>query len=435
MNSQRNRRLAAALSGSLLLVLSACGGTDDTAAPQESSASSTPTQQESMNDSADDTNSDSPSHHDKASTDNPFVAVRQAAAHMPMTADALAGGFDTALELPGGATSPAADLRAGLTYLLTEHVYLAGIAVDTAYVAGPDSPEFEAAAAALDENTVALADAVGSIAGKEKRKTFLQAWRSHIDDFVSYAVAAKGNDSAGKQQALKNLEGYQKVAGQFFADITGGALPAQAVRASLDEHVQTLTAAIDAFAAGDGTGFDKLKKAAEHMPMTAQALTGGIVEATGMKGNPDSQASEVRALLNAKLTEHVYLAGIAVFTAYTEGADSDAFKASTQTLDSNSVDLSEAVASLTDQQTGDAFLQAWRSHIDDFVTYAVATAEGDENGQQKAVRNLQAYAAQQGETMQKLTGGALQSGAVQQEFETHIASLTDAIDAMAATLV
>jgi len=433
MKIHHRRRLVAALTASVLLVLPACGGTDDAAAedpaPGAAAAASTPSP------SGHDMATDGSDGADAATGGDPFMFTRQAAAHMPMTADALAGAFDTALKLPGDATSDAAGLRAALTYLLTEHVYLAGIAVDTAYVVGPDSNEFELAAGALDENTVALADAVGSIAGKDSRRTFLQAWRSHIDDFVAYAVAAKSGDESGKRQAVQNLRAYERVAGKFFADVSGGALSASSVRASLSEHVETLTAAIDAFAAGDGTGFDKLKAAAEHMPMTAEALATGIDQATNMEGSPTSQAAEVRALLNAKLTEHVYLAGIAVFTAYTEGADSDAFKAAAATLDTNSVDLSNAVASLTDKQTGDSFLQSWRSHIDDFVTYAVAVAEQDQPGRQEAQANLQAYAEAQGQTMQQLTGGALSADAVQQEFETHIASLTAAIDAMAAALL
>jgi hypothetical protein len=432
MNTHRNCRLAAALTGSLLLVLPACGGSSESAEPEAAASTAPSSPSPSKHESMDGSHTES---EQQSAGADPFALTRQAASHMPMTADALAGGFDQALRLPGSATSDAASLRAALTYLLTEHVYLAGIAVDTAYVAGPDSQEFKLAAGALDENTVALADAVGSVAGPQHRKTFLQAWRSHIDDFVAYAVAAKSDDQAGKREALKNLKAYERVAGTFFAEVTGGALPAGAVRASLGEHVKTLTAAIDAFAAGDGTGFDKLKAAADHMPMTAQALAAGIDQATDTKGDPDSQASEVRALLNAKLTEHVYLAGTAVFTAYVEGADTDAFKAAAATLDQNSVELSQAVAGLTDEQTGKAFLVAWRSHIDDFVTYAVAVAEGDQQAQQTARKNLQAYAEQQGQTMQKLTGGALPADAVQQSFETHIASLTAAIDAMAAALI
>ena len=125
MRSQRRtRRLAVALIGSATLALTACGGGGSDDAAQPESASQEPS-----------TPADSGA--------DPFDLTREAADHMPMTADALATGFDAALKLPGNADSDAAGLRAQLTYLLTEHVYLAGIAVDTAYVAGADSPEWD----------------------------------------------------------------------------------------------------------------------------------------------------------------------------------------------------------------------------------------------------------------------------------------------------
>jgi hypothetical protein len=423
MRSHRHRRVIAASLGSLALIVPMACGSDDDSTDSTSSGSEQSTSSEES------------SHSSHSSGEDPYAATREAATHMPMTADALAGGFDSAVKLDGAADSEAATLRANLTYLLTEHVYLAGIAVDTAYVAGADSPEFEQAAAALDQNSVALADAVGSVAGEAKRETFLTAWRSHINDFVSYAVAAEEGDDAGMRKALHNLAAYQRVAGKFFQEITGGALPASAVQASLAEHVKTLTAAIDAFASGDPSGFDKLKTAADHMPMTAMALADGIDKATDMAGNPNDQASEVRALLNAKLTEHVYLAGIGVFTAYVEGADSNAFKAAAATIDDNSVEIADAVGSLTDQNTRNVFLASWRSHIDDFVAYAVGVAENDQAAQDAAQQSLQGYAQAQGRSRNELTGGALPANAVQEDFEMHIASLTAAIDALAASLL
>ena len=49
----------------------------------------------------------------------------------------------------------AAELRSGLTHLLQEHVYLAGIAFTQGVGQGLDSKEFEASAATLDQNSVA----------------------------------------------------------------------------------------------------------------------------------------------------------------------------------------------------------------------------------------------------------------------------------------
>ena len=169
--------------------------------------------------------------------------------------------------------SGAAELRAGLTSLLQEHVYLAGITVETALDAGGDmeAPAVKAAAAALDENTVALSEAVGSVAGDENGEAFKGLWREHIGFFVDYTLGKATSDQAMVDQALSDLDGYQQAAGDFFEEITGGELQADALVESLEVHIETLTAAIDALVAGDASAFDKLQAAADHMPMAANA--------------------------------------------------------------------------------------------------------------------------------------------------------------------
>lgn len=368
-------------------------------------------------------------------TGDPFADARTAAEHMPMTAAGLSEGFATAAKVEGSTNSDAAELRANLTYLLTEHVYLAGITVATAYATAPDSPEFEAAADTLDANSQAVASAVGSIAGKDKGKQFLVSWRSHINDFVDYAVAAKSKDEKGKAEAVDNLMAYSKTSGQFFSEITGGALPASAVQQEFETHIVSLAKAVDGFAAGDPKAYDDLKAAAGHMPMSAAALAGGITEAAKLEGDPNDAASELRSTLTAALTEHVYLASVAVFTAYTAGADSPAFEAAAATLDTNSQEIAAAVGSLSDAESEKAFLTAWRSHISDFVDYAVARAEKDDAGQTEALNNLESYTTSAGSLISQVSGGQLPAKTVSTGLQAHVTSLAGAIDSLAGALV
>jgi hypothetical protein len=86
---------------------------------------------------------------------------------------------------------------------------------------------------------VDVAKAIGSVVPDEEQN-FLQAWRSHGGDFVSYAVAAKGKDAAGKKKAVGNLLAYAKQQGVFFSNITGGALPSDAVEKSYATHIASL---------------------------------------------------------------------------------------------------------------------------------------------------------------------------------------------------
>jgi hypothetical protein len=366
-------------------------------------------------------------------TGAPFEDLRTAASHMPIAAAALASGIAEGAVIDGDSASPAAELRSTLTALLTEHVYLSGVAVATAYATAPNSPEFQAAAAGLDQNSVAVADAVGSVM-PDQRDTFLDAWRAHIGDFVSYAVAAKSGDEAAKATEVADLMAYTQSQGAFFEQITAGALPAAEVAASLDEHVATLAAAVDALAAGDPSAFDLLKTAGDHMAMSADALAGGIATAMEAGGDPADDASTLRASLTSQLVSHVYLAGVAVFTAYTAGADSAEFQAAAGALDANSADIAAGVGSVAPDQES-TFLEQWRSHISDFVDYALAAAAGDEAGKQLQLDDLNAYRASAGQFFADITGGALAAADVAEALGHHAETLAGAIDSFSGALV
>ncbi|MBX9244757.1 copper amine oxidase [Actinotalea ferrariae] len=371
------------------------------------------------------------------STGDPFADARTAAQHMPETALTLATGLAAATGTEGDVASAAADLRSDLTALLQEHVYLAGMTVATAYTAGVDSPEVEAAAATLDANSVDLSKAIGSLAGAENEEAFLELWRAHVGWFVDYAVAVKTGDQAGKDAALANLQGYTVDAGAFFEQVSAGNLPAAAISESLGMHITTLSAAIDALAAGDTTAYAKLQDASEHVAMAASTIAGGFDAALDLEGDPADPASTLRAGLTQLLQEHVYLAGISVFTAYTAeaGVESPAFAAAAGELDANSVALSEAVGSLAGPEKADDFLALWREHIGFFVDYAVAAAGEDTEGTTSALEALDGYRPAAGAFFDEVSGGELPADAVAEELGHHVETLAGAIDSLKAALV
>jgi hypothetical protein len=365
-------------------------------------------------------------------TGAPFDDLRTAASHMPMTAAALAAGIAEGTVIKGDSASPAAELRSALTALLTEHVYLSGIAVATAYASAPNSPEVQEAAAALDQNSVAMADAVGSVV-PDQQNGFLDAWRAHISDFVSYAVATKAGNDDAKAKEVADLA-YTQSQGAFFEQVTGGALPAAAVPASLDEHVATLAAAVDALAAGDTEAFELLKIAGDHMAMSADALAADIVAATETEGDPTDDAAALRSDLTSQLVSHVYLAGTSVFAAYTAGPDSAEFTAAAAALDENSVDIAAGIGSVAPDHEM-TFLDQWRSHISDFVNYAVAAAAGDETAKQQQLDDLNAYRASAGQFFSDITSGALAAADVTEALRHYAETLAAAIDSFVGAFV
>ena len=368
------------------------------------------------------------------STGDPYADAKTAADHVEGSAEVLSGGIAAGAGLGGDASSEAAELRAVLTGLLQEHVYLAGYTVDAAYSFGPDSAEFDLAAETLDDNTVELADVIGEAAGSEKREEFITLWRDHIGFFVDYALAAAEDDDEGRQAALDDLDGYTDGAGGFFEEISGGELPAEAVTEHLDGHIDTLAAAIDSFAAGDASAFDDLKAAGDHVVEGAGVLAGGLAAALDMDGDTESEAAELRASLTAGLQEHVYLAGITVKNAYAEGLDSDEFEAAAGTLDTNSVELADGIGELAGDENREAFLSLWRDHIGFFVDYAAATAGDDEQAQADAIEDLEGYTDSAGGFFEEISAGELPADAVADSLREHIATLGGAIDSLDAAI-
>jgi hypothetical protein len=433
---RRNVRSFAAVAA-MSLALAACGAADDDPTASDGTAvEQTDTPSETGMDATESEMEGSETEmemSDAGASGNPFVDLRTASSHVGWEGSArtLAGGIATAAGLEGDIDSAAAQTYAQLAYLLQEHVYLAGIAVDVAVLTSPDDPRFEAAAAALDENSVALADLIGSVA-PDQRDAFLGLWREHIGFFVDYTLAVAGGDADGEQAALDSLDGYRSQAGAFFEEISGGAIPADAVASSLQGHIETLTTAIDAAVAGDTTVFSELKRAATHVGEggSAKALASGLATALELDGDIEAPAVQAYVTLSQLLSEHVYLASTAVVTAYAQGAESDAFGAAAATLDENSVELSELIGSVAPDQQ-EAFLGLWREHIGFFVDYAVAVAGGDDDAAQAALDSLDGYRSQAGAFFEQVSGGELPADAVAEGLQGHIETLTTVIDGAA----
>lgn len=174
----------------------------------------------------------------------------------------------------------AADLRAMLRMLETEHVDLASAATRNGFDGNAD---FEASAKALDNNSVAIAQAVGSVYGPEAEEEFLKIWRSHITFFVDYTVAAKKGDKAGMNKAVQNLGGYTDAISDFFSKANPN-LPREAVHQLISEHVTLLKSAVDAHGAGNySESYTQQHAAVEQIGTISDTLSGAIV-----KQNPDN---------------------------------------------------------------------------------------------------------------------------------------------------
>lgn len=173
-------------------------------------------------------------------------------------------------------STKAAELRKTLNLLLAEHVFLAADATGAAL--GGRQAEFEAAAAALDANSVALAKANGSVYGPDAEVAFLALWRKHIGFVVDYTTGLATKDKAKQEKAVNDLVAYAAEFGAFLNSATPS-LPAEAVTELVKGHILSLKAVIDAQAAGNqAEAYTKLREAVAHMQMIADAHAEAIVK-------------------------------------------------------------------------------------------------------------------------------------------------------------
>ncbi len=335
----------------------------------------------------------------------------------------------------------AATLRAKLTSLLDEHVYLASKATGAALRG--DMTGFNEWAGALngpaDSNTADLTAAVTSAYGKDVGTAFDGLWRSedHIPQFVAYTQATATGDTAGQQAAVDKLTAYAKTFGDTLHSVNSN-LPADAVTQDITMHATTLIAVINAQKAGDGAAVYKaLEEAYTHMNGTAKVLAVATAQKFPEKfdGDAASPASELRSGLTSLLEAHVWIASDATGAALA-GRQAD-FEAAAAALNgptaSNTSELVDAVGSIYGPDVKTAFDGLWRSenHIPQFVAYTQATAKGDAAGQQAAVDKLTAYAKTFGDTLNSVNSN-LPADAVAQDITMHATTLIAVIDAQKA---
>jgi hypothetical protein len=337
-----------------------------------------------------------------------------------------------AADSPEGAAGPASTLRASLTSLLQEHVYLAGLALEQALDDDGDleAPATADAVATLDENSVDLSVAIGSIYGVAAGEQFLELWRTHIGFFVDYTLAQAAGDSAAAEEAREELEGYREDFGAFLAS-ANDQLTKDGVAEELQPHVETLFAAIDGFVVDDPAAWSALREAAQVMPDTALTLASAIATQQRIEGDVESAPADLRADLTNLLQEHVYLAGAAIGQVVEDGGDVDAPGAAgaIAALDENSVALADVIGGLYGDDAGEQFLELWRTHIGFFVDYALARADGDAAAAAEAMSDLQGYREDFGAFLAS-ANDLLTTEAVAAELQPHVDTLFVAIDAM-----
>jgi hypothetical protein len=170
----------------------------------------------------------------------------------------------------------AADLRASLVSMGTEHMDLVYTAVSSA-LQGTKSADADKSQ--LIQNGHTIGAAVGSVYGKEAEATFDKVWDIHLTEFVNYAVASSKGDETAKQTALSKIDSqYTHPLAAYLAKANPN-LPEEALYSGLKEHVDMTAVMIDDEAKGDYTAAESQRAmGVKHLEGLMTTLAGGIVK-------------------------------------------------------------------------------------------------------------------------------------------------------------
>ncbi|HEY3604188.1 MAG TPA: hypothetical protein VGL04_05920, partial [Sporichthyaceae bacterium] len=245
-------------------------------------------------------------------TDYPdaFAGARAAAGVMPDFAQSLATGLVAAAHTSGDVAGKAAEVRAKLTQLLVEHVYLEGLLAAAVIHKGEDDATSKAAEAAIDANAKALAKVLKSLsvapsAGRTSTPTpspaptdaevdenaartdpdFLTAWRAHDGDLLNFAVASKEGINADQSEIRDHLHDWSLATSHALKTMADGKLRSSDVRYVVDKYSDALTGAMDSLGKQDGKGYDRLRKAAANAETVAATLAKGFTRGVKTNGN------------------------------------------------------------------------------------------------------------------------------------------------------
>ena len=348
----------------------------------------------------------------------------------PIVARFAGHGAGHATAVYGMTDAPAAGLRVTLNNLLSEHVYLAARATSGAL--GNRPAEFEAAAAALDANSVDISKAIGLAYGPDAEAAFLPLWRSHIGMVVDYTVGKATKDETKQQKAVNDLVGYTQDFGAFLSGANEN-LPKDAVAGLVKDHVLTLKDVIDAQAAGDQPAvYYKLRMAmAPHADGRRPARGRDGQEVPGQVRRAGDHAGRPTCAWRSTTCWPSTSSSPPAPPAARSATARPSSRRQPPQLDANSVDLSKAIGSAYGGDAEAAFLPLWRSHIGMVVDYTVGKATKDETKQQKAVNDLVGYTQDFGAFLSGANEN-LPKDVVAGLVKDHVLTLKDVIDAQAA---
>ncbi|WP_315939398.1 copper amine oxidase N-terminal domain-containing protein [Paenibacillus sp. ClWae2A] len=315
--------------------------------------------------------------------------------------------------------TPAADLRANLDHLLSEHFALAVTAMAKAYDGAKDA---DAAYKALDQNALDMQPAIASLYGEAGAKEFERIFRAHnkyTDDLVK---ATKMGNQAGIKQAQANINGFVDEFSTFLSTATEGKLPKAAAKQALKVHEDLVQKVFDEYVAGDyADAYKAYREGFKEMFDVSKALSTAITTQMPEKfenTKADTKAADLRSALNHLASEHFALSALQMQEEF-DGRTA-ASNALITAEAGNTADFKAAIASVYGNDGANAFEKIWvTNHVNAQSDYVKAVKNNDASARAAVEKRIDGFTTEFATFLDSATAGNLPKAAGQQALTTH----------------
>ncbi|GAB1158858.1 hypothetical protein YWY31_48830 [Paenibacillus illinoisensis] len=350
----------------------------------------------------------------------PGIAGAASAPQMPMTT------------MKASVNTPAADLRANLDHLLSEHFALAVTAMAKAYDGAKDA---DAAYKALDQNALDMQPAIASLYGDAGAKEFERIFRAHnkyTDDLVK---ATKMGNQAGIKQAQDNINGFVDEFSTFLNTATEGKLPKAAAKEALKVHEDLVQKVFDEYVAGDySDAYKAYREGFKEMFDVSKALSTAITTQMPEKfenTKADTKAADLRSALNHLASEHFALSALQMQEEY-DGRTA-ASNALVTAEAGNTADFKAAIASIYGNDGANAFEKIWvTNHVNAQSDYVKAVKNNDAAARAAVEKRIDGFTTEFAAFLDSATAGNLPKAAGQEALTTHEEQVQKVLDQYAA---
>lgn len=351
---------------------------------------------------------------------------------MPGIAGAAAAPQKPMTTMKASVNTPAADLRASLDHLLSEHFALAVTAMAKAYDGAKDA---DAAYKALDQNALDMQPAIASLYGDAGAKEFERIFRAHnkyTDDLVK---ATKMGNQAGIKQAQNNINGFVEEFSTFLSTATEGKLPKAAAKNALKVHEDLVQKVFDEYVAGDYTdAYKAYREGFKEMFDVSKALSTAITTQMPEKfenSKADTPAADLRSALNHLASEHFALSALQMQEQY-DGRTA-ASNALVTAEAGNTADFKAAIASIYGNDCANAFEKIWvTNHVNAQSDYVTAVKNNDATARAAVEKRIDGFTTEFATFLDSATAGNLPKAAGQQALTTHEKQVQQVLDQYAA---